>query len=392
MTKRLLLHYPILNMGGAERSSLRMMRALADRGWEITLVLTTGGGALEPMVDHRVKIVRLRPFSAGNRFKAAHGPVARARAFPDLVAYLAARTIGAVRARTLRRQQYAAAATLLQGLETGFIRRSVRADRRFHWIRNDVSRLADADRIIRHLSQADGDIDGYICVSRAARASLVDALPQVAAKAHVVHNLVEADEMRAKAANAKDPFPPRVGSERRILTVCRLSEDSKALLRLADICADLRDRGHEFRWFVLGDGPDGDVLRCRIEALNLQDTLILPGRVENPFPWYSNADLIAVVSYFEGLCGVINEAKIIGAPVLSTRVSGVEEQLRHGASGWIVDNDRDAILDGLDRLLSDDETRAALRNHDLAPAILDDDAKLDALEALFLGHTGGAAT
>lgn len=389
MTKRLLFHYPVLNMGGAERSSLRMMRRLADRGWKITLVLTTGGGALEPLVDPRVRIVRLRPYAAGATFKAARGLRDTLAALPDLVAYGIARIIGGLRATLLRRHRFTAAATLLQGADTRLIFRT-RSERRFHWIRNDLTHLDDKRRIVDRIARADAGLDGYICVSRAARDSLVAALPCTADRTHVVHNLVDASDMREQSQREGDPFPDRRGDERRIVTVCRLSDTAKALFRLADICAALRDEGHVFRWFVLGDGPDKERLRARIEALDLKDILILPGRTQNPFPWYMHADLVAMVSYFEGLSGVINEAKIIGAPVLATRVSGVDEQLIHGVSGWIVDNTRDAIFEGLERLLADPETLAKLRTGGLAPAILDDEAKLDALEALFLGTRGKA--
>ena len=60
MPKKILFHYSVLNVGGAENSLLRMMRLLADHGWEVELVLSVAGGKLEPRVDPRVKVTHLR--------------------------------------------------------------------------------------------------------------------------------------------------------------------------------------------------------------------------------------------------------------------------------------------------------------------------------------------
>ncbi|HMT39271.1 MAG TPA: hypothetical protein PKD02_11345, partial [Thermomonas sp.] len=57
---KILLHYPVLNTGGAEHSTLRLMSALVERGCEVHLVLTVGGGSLEPRIDPRVAVHHLR--------------------------------------------------------------------------------------------------------------------------------------------------------------------------------------------------------------------------------------------------------------------------------------------------------------------------------------------
>uniref|UniRef100_UPI00351288A1 glycosyltransferase n=1 Tax=Brevundimonas sp. TaxID=1871086 RepID=UPI00351288A1 len=95
-----------------------------------------------------------------------------------------------------------------------------------------------------------------------------------------------------------------------------------------------------------------------------------------------------LASRFEGLSGMVNEAKVAGRPVVATRVSGVDEQLVDGKNGLIVNNDEDALVEGLDRILSDPALRARLTNDWLPPALLDDSAKLDRLEALLRGEAG----
>lgn len=45
---KILLHYPVLNTGGAEHSTLRLLSALVERGCEVHLVLTVGAVRSSP--------------------------------------------------------------------------------------------------------------------------------------------------------------------------------------------------------------------------------------------------------------------------------------------------------------------------------------------------------
>ncbi len=383
--RRVLFHYPVLNMGGAEMSSLRLMKALADRDWDVTLVVTTGGGNLEKSVDPRVRLVALRPMPAGARFLSARGGAARLMALPDLALYLATVAVGAVRALGFRFRTYTAAATLLHGTSTAFIRNSVRAGRRLHFIRNDLSRADPTGETSEAIRAAVSDIDAYVCVSEVARQSLVSAVPATAEKAHVIHNILDPEVMRRRMGEGPSPFPSEHGGPVRLLTVCRLSERSKALVRLTRVARKLVDRGHDFRWYLVGEGPDRALLEDAIRDQALEDRVVLLGRLENPFPAYAAADGVVLASWFEGLCGMVNEAKVAGRPVVAVRVSGIDEQLVDGENGLIVDNDEDALVEGVHRILSEPALRSRLTNDWLPPALMDDEAKLDRLEALLLG-------
>ena len=392
MSKTLLLHYPILNTGGAEVSSLRMMKALADRGWNITLVVTTGGGAMEPLVDRRVRIVRLRPRAYGDHFLRARDAFARLRAVPDLIAYAAMRGVGALRMIPLLLREYDAAAVLLHSTSPWFVTRLVRARTRLQWIRTDLNGADPEGQVAARLRRALPRIDHFVCVSGTALRSLVAAVPEAADKASVIYNILDVTSMRAALADCSDPFPPRRENEVRIVTVGRLWDRDKAVFRLARVCHELKQRGHRFRWFLIGDGPDRLRLLELAKQLGVQEELCLMGEVRNPFPAYRHADLVAVLSHHEGLCGVINEAKISGKAVIATEVSGVHEQLIHGHNGWIVPNDEASIVTGMDALLSDRALINTLGNDTFPAAILNDVAKVDRMEALFLGQPSFSGT
>lgn len=145
----------------------------------------------------------------------------------------------------------------------------------------------------------------------------------------------------------------------------------------------LLDGGLAHEWHVLGDGPDRRLLETAIAANGVKDSFILHGSVANPFPWYKHADICAVLSRYEGLCGVVNEARVLERPVIATRFSGIEEQIEDGVNGLIVEQDVDAICAGLSRLMQDPSLRERLAKGGYPDVLLDDDAKIDALINLF---------
>lgn len=362
-------------------STLRLLGALADRGWDITLVLTTGGGALEAAVDPRVRLVRLRPRALGNRFLTARGG-ARIAALPDLLGYALMRLVGALRMAPFLFRRYAAAAVLLHSTSPFFVARVVRAGTKMHWIRTDLSGIDDDGRMASGIGKYLNEIRWYVCVSETARASLGKAVPGAEDKAVVIYNVLDTAAMRRKLALAADPYPAAQRGLLRILTVCRLQDRDKAIFRMARVCRTLLDDGHQFVWYVVGAGSDRERLEAMTGELGLEQHMVLLGEMSDPFPAYKYADLVAVLSYREGLCGVINEAKVSGCAVLATRVSGVAEQLAHGENGWIVENDEESIVAGLGHLLSNPDVLARLKNDDYPAPILDDEHKLLSLERL----------
>jgi glycosyltransferase involved in cell wall biosynthesis len=387
MTPRLLFHYPVLNQGGAEMSSLRMMQALADRGWQITLVLTSGGGKLEERVDPRIRVVTLRPWQFGRRFFGAKRLGERASALPDLMGYLLMWVIGGLRMIPFAFRSYDAAAVLLMGTPSLFIRKFVRARVRAIWIRNDLAEADPSGRVARMLQAAVPEIDYFICVSDVARRSLIKVVPAARGKDVVSYNILDPDTMRARAQETPSPLPPSDGRTLRVLTVCRLQERAKGLLRMATVCRALKDHNYDFHWYVAGDGPDRLILEAEIRRLQIADRMTLLGRLDNPFPAYAACDLVAVLSKYEGLCGVVNEAKVLGKAVIATEFSGIHEQIQHEVNGLIVDNDQAAIIAGMKALLDDAALLRKLSNPIYPHELLEDSHKLEKLERIFRKST-----
>ena len=71
--------------------------------------------------------------------------------------------------------------------------------------------------------------------------------------------------------------------------------------------------------------------------MNLEDYISLVGKVENPFPFMANSDLFILSSKSEGLPGVLIQALICNAQVISTDCPhGPNEILKNGFYGGLV--------------------------------------------------------
>ena len=380
---RVLVHYPVLNAGGAERSTLRLLAALAHRGCEVHLVLTVAGGRLEPEIDPRVVVHHLRDMVGA--FPAKVSGVGDAFRFALAgISWVRGRLQQTRRSMRISRLDFDAAIAGLHGLSPGFICKTVRATRRFVMVRNDAADDKQG-KLARNIARYEPCIDGYVCVSQSVLDSLVALYPQTRAKAVRIYNLIDPEGMRIGAIQGSDPFELEPEGLR-VLSVCRLQESQKALLRMVEIHSRLLEAGFAHVWHVLGDGPDRALLESEISQRDVSATFKLHGAIRNPLPYYNHADICAVLSRYEGLCGVVNEARVLERPVIATRFAGIEEQIESGVNGLIVEQDVESIFDGLASLIREEGMRNRLARGGYPHELLDDDTKIEALLALLSAH------
>lgn len=377
--RKILIHYTALGRGGAENSLLRLMAGLVRRGCEVHLVLTVPGGELEHAVDPRVDIHHLRRVRPGRN---DGGPWLRR--ILDMPAWLFRWGIGRLQEEVakwrFRRMHFDVAIVGRAGMPHQFVCETVKARMRIVFVRSDPA-VDDTGRWLARIRRYHGKVDRYVCVSRYVQDAMGERFPEVAGKLTTIYNLIEPDRMLAMAANRPDPFGESNGALR-VLSVCRLQDRQKALLRMVQVHRRLLDEGIDHVWHVLGNGPDRQLLEQGIDSLGVRSTFVLHGAVANPFAYYRNADVVAVLSRYEGLCGVVNEARVLERPVVATRFSGIEEQIVSGVSGVIVEQDVESIVDGMSLVLRSPNFREKIATGGYPRELICDSEKLDRLLSL----------
>ena len=69
------------------------------------------------------------------------------------------------------------------------------------------------------------------------------------------------------------------------------------------------------------------------------------GAKENPYPYMKDCDLYVQPSKSESWGLSVQEALILGKPVIVTNVGGLHEVVEYGKNGYIVDKSVDAIYE-----------------------------------------------
>lgn len=110
---------------------------------------------------------------------------------------------------------------------------------------------------------------------------------------------------------------------------------------------------------ICGEGPDRLKLLAMIEALNLQDQVILVGHVPNMQLEYYKAQLFVLSSRFEGFGLVILEALTCGLPVVSFSCpTGPSEIIEDGVDGILVPPENvPELAQAIQNLLIDHQAR-----------------------------------
>jgi glycosyltransferase involved in cell wall biosynthesis len=136
---------------------------------------------------------------------------------------------------------------------------------------------------------------------------------------------------------------------------------------LLDVALLLRATHPDVEVVIVGDGPEATSLERRARALGLVGTVRFAGRKEDVAAELAGWDLYMVTSTFEGgVSMAVLEAMSATVPVVTTAAGGVEEAVRDGETGFVVNRDqsRSAIAAALAEraalLLDDPELRARM--------------------------------
>ena len=145
------------------------------------------------------------------------------------------------------------------------------------------------------------------------------------------------------------------GKPLQMISVARLTE-KKGLHVAIEACRQLKARGIDFHYRILGIGPWERRLRTLIEQYQLESCVEMPGfkPSHEVKAMLDDADLFLLPSItgtdgdMEGIPVALMEAMAVGIPVVSTVHSGIPELIDPAHSGWLVaENDAQALADQL---------------------------------------------
>ncbi len=248
-------------------------------------------------------------------------------------------------------EEFDLAVAWLEGASAYYVADHVRAKKKAAFIHIDYESAGYTKDMDQDCFQC---FDRIFAVSDEARGHFLAVYPEYEGKTEVFHNMLDPESIKRRALNEggfTDDFPGM-----RILTVGRLTYQ-KAYDVAVEAMKLLKDAGCSARWYVLGEGDQRKALLKKISQLGLSEDFVLLGAVENPYPYYAQADLYVHATRFEGKSIAIQEAQILGCAVLASDCNGNREQIVDGLDGMLTSLEPSAIARNIALLLQDKEKR-----------------------------------
>ncbi|MCP5432839.1 MAG: glycosyltransferase family 4 protein [Alphaproteobacteria bacterium] len=149
------------------------------------------------------------------------------------------------------------------------------------------------------------------------------------------------------------------GGERLVVTIARITEQ-KGIDILIDCVKRLIPLHPEFRFALVGDGPQEAEAHAWAEAAGVTSHLTFVGRSAEPQLYLRAADAFLLTSRWEALPFTIAEAFQAGTPAIATDCSGCAELIDASVGRIVPIGDVEAICGAVTEVLTDDEARAAM--------------------------------
>jgi glycosyltransferase involved in cell wall biosynthesis len=193
---------------------------------------------------------------------------------------------------------------------------------------------------------------------------LATEYPYTRDKIHVIANPVDIRRMRPSEGFNRDVYRQRLTlcSEDVVFVFVALGHfERKGLPLLLEALTKIDD--HRLKLLIVGGERDlVKAYRTRVEAMGLGSQIRFTGMQQDIRPYLWVADAFAFPSFYEAFPLVSLEAAAAGLPLIATPVNGVEEFLRDGENGILVESTPEGIAHGLKRFLAlSPEARRDLR-------------------------------
>lgn len=220
--------------------------------------------------------------------------------------------------------------------------------------------------------------DKIVCVSEVARRSFVNTAG-FSDNVLAYFNPLNSRTIKQKSRQTVD-LPADVPL---ICAVGRLSPE-KGFDRLVRIHKNLIDKGLLHRLVIVGDGQERDNIQETIRQTASEDSVILAGYQDNPYPYMTQSDFMVCSSYTEGLPVIAMEALSLGIPIVSS-VPSIGEIFGSEQCGIITQNDDSSLEAGIERMLTDkDFYHAAKQAAKKRSQFFDGQRMVKEVEAMFI--------
>lgn len=362
--KKILVVQGSLQAGGAEKATVSFLNTLPQERYEVDLMLSSRTGLFYKQVPEWVNIIDAPyPFNClvhkpvDWRFYIKHSPFMWVKKV--IRTYIAKHQSKFHLIQSLWKQwrdnipvfdkEYDIAYGGQEGCTNYYIIDKVKAKRKILWIHSDYEKLEYVDDFDRTYFKRASVV---ATMSPKARDILQKHFPESADHIWFLENITNGSMIRKMAAEDIDDNQFKLVEGVNLVSVGRLSLP-KNFGRAVRVASVLKKRGVVFHWTIVGEGPLRNTLESQAKELGVDDVVSFIGLRSNPYQYVSKSDILVVTSDYEGRSIAIDEAQVLGIPVITTNYPTAKDAVVDGETGLICDMTPEAIADAVMRLESD---------------------------------------
>lgn len=305
MKKRIALVVNSLSGGGAEKTVSNLSRVLSEQ-YDIDIVVNDTEHIDYP---YEGNIISLGLRADRERMKTAYQ------------AYALIRRIQILR-QLKKTRNYAAVVSFSEMTNFANVLSGNKYSRTIVSVRNAVKKRRDYNGRLKLVLSV---VLPYVCkradrtvsCSREIAEDLIDHYRLTPSKSIVIYNGLDLELIRKKSEEALEREMSSYSGEKLIASMGRMTYQ-KGQWHLLRAVKKLCDDGETVQLLVLGDGDLRPALEKQAEQLEISARVWMPGFVENPYKFMSQADVFVMPSLYEGFSNAILEALACGLPVISS--------------------------------------------------------------------------
>lgn len=299
-----------LGQGGAEKVLVNLVNNMDKTKFDITVMALFGGGVNEQFLKSEINYRVIFP-------KSIRGNSHVMKMFSPNQLH-----------RWFIKEKYDIEVSYLEGSSARIISGCPDRDTKLiSWIhveQHTTNIAAKAFRSFEESVKSYCKFDKIVCVSESVKKDFLKIYSMIK-NADVLYNTNETDQIIEQKDEPVEAEFLREGCIR----LCGVGKIKpvKGFDKLARIHKRLINEGLNVHTYILGIGEEKENIERYLKAENIEDSFTFLGYQTNPYKYVAKCDLFVCASVAEGFSTAAAEALIVGTPVVTTPVAGMQEML-----------------------------------------------------------------
>lgn len=365
--KKLLFVVHTLQVGGAERVLLNLLKNINKEKYDVTLLAIVNDGIY---VDEVKKIEGIKYKYLFNAYfkksrqnkKSKFNQITKKimnniwKLFILQIKYFPRKLY-----KKAVKDEYDIEIAFLEGKVSKFVANSTNShSKKIAWIHTDISNNSGVNTFKNENEEKEcyHKFDKIICVSNEVKNTFIEKTGRTE-DIFVQMNPINSNEILEKA---KEPIVKNLNKKGLIVSSVGRLVNVKGYDRLLEIHKKLIDEGILHTLWIVGEGEERKKLETYIKENKLEETVNLVGYTQNPYKYVKNSDIFVCSSRIEGLSSALLEATILEKAIITTNCPGTKEIFgENGKTAIIVNNTTEDLYEGMKKVLTDFKLRERLK-------------------------------